>query len=464
MDAAELMYAGPTEQAALRSRGEVTAGDLVEASLERIAALDGRLNAFVETYEDEAREAALAADRRGPDPERPWAGIPLALKDQHDLAGRVTGWGTVANATPAPHDDPVVRRLRESGAIIVGKTRLPELAIYGFTESQHSGPTRNPWDTSRTCGGSSGGSAVAVASGMVGLATASDGAGSIRIPAACCGLFGYKPSSGRTRGSGGWGGLSVNGSVTRTVRDAVAYADLLAEPGIDHLQRVLDESDQPRLRIGVSTAAMVTGPAAPVDEVVMVAVADTADVLAGLGHAVRPVRLKLLAASNQLSARYLHAIKESAAACVEHPGALERRTRQIVSLGKLVPHALEVRARVAGERDSGPLSRLFDPATGVDVLLTPVLNTLPLPIGTWADSSGLATLLGMSRAYGFTAIWNHLGRPAASVPAGLSASGLPLAVQLIGRRGADADVIRLSCQLERARPWAARRPDAATAR
>jgi amidase len=210
MDQADLVYSGAAAQAAMIARREVSSREVVEACLARIDAYDGRLNAFKEVYAEQALAQADEADRRvGQHDHSPLLGVPVAVKDDVDVAGRVTGHGTTATRRPAALDSAVVRLLREAGAVVLGKTHLPELAIYGFTESRSYGVTRNPWDIRRTPGGSSGGSAAAVAAGLVGIASASDGAGSIRIPAACCGLFGFKPSPGRTAGSGAWGGLGV---------------------------------------------------------------------------------------------------------------------------------------------------------------------------------------------------------------------------------------------------------------
>jgi amidase len=351
-------------------------------------------------------------------------------------------------------DSPVVRLLREAGAIVIGKTHLPELAIYGFTESRSHGATRNPWDVRRTPGGSSGGSAAAVSAGMVGIASASDGAGSIRIPAANCGLFGFKPSLGRTVGSGGWGGLSVQGALAHTVADSAWYVDLIGAPGAEHVTPSVGRDPGP-LRIGVSTSALrVLGLRGKVDAETRDAVEQTARTLRELGHDVRELDLPLDSAAQEFSLRYLRAIHDSAA-LVDDPQRLERRTRQLVRLGGVVPASLARRARAAGERDAGKLGEALH---GIDMLLTPVTNRPPVKVGRWARAGGLRTVLGMSRVYGFTPLWNHTGRPAASVPAGLSRAGMPLAVQLVGRRDHDAEIFAVSAQLEQARPWADLRP------
>lgn len=454
MDQAELVYSGAAAQAALVARREVSAREVVAACLDRISAYDPRLNAFKEVYAEQALDAADGADRRvvQGDP-APLLGVPVAVKDDVAVAGRVTGYGTSANERAAVLDSAVVRLLREAGAIVLGKTHLPELAVYGFTESATYGVTRNPWDIRRTPGGSSGGSAAAVAAGLVGIASASDGAGSIRIPAACCGLFGFKPSPGRTVGSGTWGGLGVQGAQARSVADSAWYVDLIASPGAEPLTPAVGR-DPGRLVVGVSTTPMRVGVRGRVHPEVVAAVRQTADTLTGLGHHVREVELPQDRAAQEFSLRYLRAIHDSAA-LLEDPRRLEPRTRRLVRVGGAVPARAARRARAAGERDAG---RLDEALSGIDLLLTPVMNRTPVEVGRWARAGGVRTLLSMARVYGFTSLWNHTGRPAASVPAGMASDGLPLAVQLVGGRGRDGDVVAVAAQLERARPWARLRP------
>jgi amidase len=454
MDQAELVYSGAAAQAEMIARREVSSREVVEACLARIERIDPRLNAFKEVYAEQALAAADDADRRVAQGDlSPLLGVPVAVKDELGVVGRVTGYGTTATERPAVLDSAVVRLLREAGAIVLGKTHLPELAIYGFTESASYGVTRNPWDVRRTPGGSSGGSAAAVAAGLVGIASASDGAGSIRIPAACCGLYGFKPSPGRTVGGGGWGGLSVQGALARSVADSAWYVDLVASPGAEPLTPSVGRAPG-RLVVGVSTSPMRVGLRGRVAPEVAAAVRDTARVLADLGHDVREVDLPQDRAAQEFSLRYLRAIHESAW-LVEEPRRLEPRTRQLVRIGGMVPARVARRARAAGERDGG---RLDTALRDIDLLLTPVTNRTPVEVGRWARRGGIRTVLGMSRVYGFTPLWNHSGRPAASVPAGIAPDGLPLAVQLVGRRGRDADVVAVSAQLEQARPWADRRP------
>ncbi|HET7508359.1 MAG TPA: amidase family protein, partial [Solirubrobacterales bacterium] len=228
----ELAFVGAARQAEMVRGGEVSPKELVQLSLDRIARLDPELNSFRKVFAEKALlEAEQAEARVAAGEERPLLGVPIAIKDEVDVVGEVNTHGTDGFSEPAKADSEMVRRLREAGAIIVGLTLLPELAICGFTESATYGVTRNPWNPQRTPGGSSGGSAAAVAAGLVPIASAGDGAGSIRIPAASCGLFGIKPSRGRASLAPlteGWRGMAVLGSVSRNVLDSALWLDIIS--------------------------------------------------------------------------------------------------------------------------------------------------------------------------------------------------------------------------------------------
>lgn len=442
MDAAALVADTPRAQADALRTGAVTATELAEATLAAAREVDARVNAFAAIDAEGALAAAQEADRRRAAGEKgPLLGVPIALKDDLDAAGHVTSWGTRARRTPARSDDMVVRTLRVAGLVPIGRTTLPELALYGFTESARFGTTRNPVDPRRTPGGSSGGSAAAVAGGAVGIATASDGAGSIRIPAACCGLVGIKPGAGRMPG-GGWNGLAVQGCLTRRVPDSVLYLDLVGEFPVP-LAAAADQ-DPPPLRIGVDLASPVS-PALPLDPELAGAARRSAEVLAGLGHDVREVRARYGAASVGFVARMLHGVA-AAAAEVDDPTLLEARTAEVARLGRLVPEALVGPARRQGEARGRRL--LAD--LGVDVLLTPPARGPAVPVGYWDGRRGLTTMLGLARHYAHTPAFNHTGQPAAVVPVGRTRAGLPLAVQLAVPPGDDARLVSLAAQLERA--------------
>lgn len=463
---ADLAFVGAAKQAEMVRAGEVSPSELVELYLERIERLGPRLNAFRVVLAERAElEAAQAEARLEAGEERPLLGVPIALKDEVDLAGTLSTHGTDAYPERAAADCEMVRRLREAGAIVIGKTLLPELAICGFTESATWGVTRNPWNPQRTPGGSSGGSAAAVAAGLVPIASASDGAGSIRIPAASCGLFGLKPQRGRISLAPlreHWNGLSAAGCLSRSVLDAALWLDVTSggseEPGAPPPpERPFVEAARTppgRLRVAWSTAAPRAAAPPSVGEVAKGAVAETAELLRSLGHDVVQRDPDWGSIGDNVAPRYLRGIAEDFAR-VPYPERLERRTRGFARLGKLVPEVLFERALRGREADAARVGAIFESA---DVLMTPVMGGTALPVRRWEGRGALWTLLGMSRFYPYCVPWNHLGNPAMSVPAGFAADGMPLAVQIVGRPGDEATLLSLAAQLEAERPWADKRP------
>jgi amidase len=468
MDGAEVAFAGIARQAELVRSRAISSRELVELYLERIERLDRQLNAYRKVFPERALAEADAADRRvAAGEDGPLLGVPVAIKDIVDIEGEVTAFGTGAFDDPAPADAPLVRSLREAGAVILGKTNLPELAICGFTESKTWGITRNPWSLERSPGGSSGGSGAAVAAGLVGGASASDGAGSIRIPAAFCGLFGLKPQRGRLpiEPPDHWRGMSVNGCVSRGVLDTALFLDLTllragengAPPPPDRPYVEAAGTPPGRLRIAISAKPVRALSPPIVTDDVKRGLAETEELLRTLGHDVRREDPPIgQAAGTNFIARYSRGIRDEVVE-VPHPERLEARTRGFGRLGALYPAWFASRARRLAERDADRINAIFDRA---DVLITPTVGEPPIEIGRWERAGALRTELGMSRTYCFTPIWNHTGQPAASVPAGFTADGLPLAVQLIGRPNDEATVISLAAQIEAERPWADRRPPA----
>jgi len=444
--------------------GEVSPRELVQLCLERIERLDPQLNSFRVLFAERALlEAEQAEARLRSGEERPLLGVPVAIKDEVDVTGDVTTYGTDGFEEPAGADAEAVRKLREAGAIVVGKTLLPELAICGFTESATYGVTRNPWNPQRTPGGSSGGSASAVAAGLVPIAFASDGAGSIRIPASSCGLFGLKPQRGRVSVAPDherWNGMSAFGCVSRSVRDTALWLDISLDrsgAGPPPPERPLVEaaaSPPGKLRVAWSTQAPRAVAPATVDEVAKRAAADTADLLDSLGHEVTPRDPDWGNLGNNAVPRYLHGIAEDFAK-VPHPERLERRTRHMAQLGRLIPEGVFENARRGEQADAARVNAIFD---SCDVLMTPVMGGTALPVRRWEGRGALWTLLGMSRFYPYCIPWNHLGNPAMSVPAGFAADGMPLAVQIVGRPGDEPTLLSLAAQIEAERPWADRRP------
>ena len=458
MDLADLSAADLVRRTA---SGEVAVADVVEASLQRIDRRNPGVNAFSVVLADRARAdaARLDANRSAGEQVGPLHGVPVAIKEEIDVAGCVTTFGGRGNSTPAAEDGEVVRRLRQAGAVVVGKTRMPEFGQWPFTESVDGGITRNPWDRTRTPGGSSGGTAVAVALGMVPVGIGGDGGGSIRIPSACCGLFGLKPTRGRVTTHPMphlWWSLGTTGPLTRTVLDSALVYDVIRGNTADDLFTAPEPStsfiaaagfDPGRLRIGWTTGPVARGVRAVPEHVA--AVQETARVLAGLGHDVREVQPDFPDTTLAFIGQFLGGVSAEADA-VEHPELLEPRTRLVLQLGRPVSRGLVDKAMAAGERAAERANRVF---SEVDVLLTPTIPDRPRHVGLLSGTRPVRVGAASTRMIGFTALWNVTGNPAASVPAGLGADGLPLAVQLVGRMGDEPTLLRVAAQLERTRPW-----------
>jgi amidase len=375
--------------------------------------------------------------------------VPIAVKDTEDVAGEHTTWGTAAYGERAAGDNDLVARLRSAGAVILGKTNLPELAIIGDTEGPAFGVTRNPWDTDRSPGGSSGGSGAAVAAGLCAAATGSDGAGSIRIPAANCGLVGLKPQRDRiTLGAlaGHWHGLSVAGFLTRTVTDTA----LLLEVGAGQPFAGAAQPEPGRLRVAMSCKPPAPG---PVDRDVRASVERVAERLRALGHEVVERDPAYGVAVLAVVARYLSGIAQDAER-FQRPERLQRRTRGIVRLGRLIPAPAIERALRDEVRHAARINELF---RDHDVLLTPTTARPPVAAAAWEGMSGLRTVLELANAYPFTAMWNMTGQPALSIPAP-PLDGLPVGAQLIGPPDGEARLLALGAQLERELGWPEHRP------
>jgi amidase len=462
----DVAFAGAAKQAEMVRAGEISPTELVQLCLDRIGRLNPQLNAFRKVLAEKALlEAQQAEARLKAGEERPLLGVPIAIKDEVAVAGEVTTFGTDAFEEPAKEDCEMVKRLREAGAIVIGLTLLPEMAICGFTESATYGVTRNPWDPQRSPAGSSGGSAAAVAAGMVPIASAGDGGGSIRLPASSCGLFGLKPTRGRIPldpHDEMWNGMAVLGCVSRTVEDTALWMDVTAggsrEPGAPPPpDRPFVESAKTapgKLRVAYSTLAPRAAAPPTVDEVVKVAVADAAELLRSLGHEVAPRDPDWGGIGNNITPRFLRGVSDTVDE-VPHPERLESRTRGFGRLGGMLPDAIFERALRGREVDAARVNAIFD---SCDVLVTPVMGGTAIPIRRWEGKGALRTVIGMSRFYPYCVPWNHLGNPAMSVPMGIAADGLPLAVQIVGPMGSEATLLSLAGQLEAERPWAEKRP------
>jgi len=473
MDATDLAYAGAARQAQLIAAGEVTSRELTEIVLERIARIDPRLNAYRVVLAEQALAAADAADarrdkaftatgrrRKGSDEPGILNGVPVAIKDDADVAGEITAWGSAAHGPAKTQDAEVVARLRAAGAVVVGKTNVPEMTALPWTESVAFGATRNPWDLGRTPGGSSGGSAAAVAAGLAGLALGSDGGGSIRIPAGWCGVFGIKPQQDRVPlapHDDAWQGMSVNGPIARCVADAALFLDATsALPVPDGGFAGACATAPPPLRIALSTAHPfgVLPPALAPDQ--RRALDETAELLRSLGHTVverDPDYPKSI--WNSVNVRIVRGVADDVAASMPNRDRLERRIRHVAAVGGAMPASL---VRWARDAQAGQLRRVAAIFDDVDVVLLPVHPTGPYRVGQMTERSVVGMLAQAPRMVAYVAGINVVGLPACSVPAGFDVDGLPVAVQLLGPQEGEARLLALAAQLERERPWAGQRP------
>jgi amidase len=452
-DRRELAFAGVARQAELVRSGEVSPRELVETALERIGRLDRDLNAFRVVFDDRALlEADQAGGRALGSDDRPLLGVPIAVKDDMAVAGTPRVSGSRAHGPDEPQDCELVRLLRAAGAIIIGVARTPELTLWPFTETVQGGVTRNPWELGVTPGGSSGGPASAVAAALVAASTASDGAGSIRIPAACCGLFGLKTTRGLVTTAPldeVWAGLAVYGFLTRSVADsALLYEVATGRPLVAAARR-----DPGKLRIALTTK-IPPGVAVRLKADQRRATLETAELLRSLGHEVveRDPSYGLRAGPNVMVRFFSGAYAE--AQTMAHRERLEPRTRRIVRAGAGARRLLR-RAIAAQASDARRINAIFD---DVDVVLSPTMPGAPLRIGRYKDCGAARTFNAAAGVVAFAAVWNHLGNPSAAVPAGFDGGGLPLSVQIAGPPDGDETLLSLAHQLEVARPWADRRP------
>ncbi|GIH76090.1 amidase [Planobispora longispora] len=452
-------------------RGKVTAPAVVEEHLRTIAGRDGSVGAFRRVRAEEALAEAAAVQEREDLAELPLAGVPIAVKDNVPVRGEAMRCGSAATPdTPAAEDHPVVARLREAGAVVVGITNVPELCLAGFSDSVY-GVTRNPWDLERTSGGSSGGSAAAVASGMVPLAHGADGLGSLRIPAACCGIVSIKPGLGVVPPpEPDWHGMSENGPLATTVADlalalAVMAGDMsLTTPGeteslrvgdsIDDYPGGLTTSEPVKLKIAVAPRPLPSGFA--VDREFQEAVHGAARILGEAGHTVveHDVRMPLWTGTAGVFTWFTFA-REDAAGLDRR--RLERRTRALARTGRVLGALGLDGARGRDRWRAHEADQWFGDA---DVLVSPTLAMVPPRAERW----GRRGLFGNARAnltYApATAAWNMAGWPAMTVPYGRHSTGLPIGVQLVAAPGGEAQLLTLAAHLEAAAPWPRHAPPA----
>jgi amidase len=425
--------------------GRVTPVEVVRAHLEHIAALDGRVGAFQLVRRERALAEAEQLEARPDLADLPLAGVPIGVKDNTAVEGEPKREGSPATpGEPQPEDAEVVRRLRAAGAIVVGITRMPELGVWGTSDGAF-GVARNPWNLDKTPGGSSGGSAAAVAAAMVPAAHANDGMGSIRIPAANCGLFGLKPGSGvmpRQPDASDWNGLTENGAVATTVQDVALLISVMADRSD---LRDPGPPDGP-LRIAVSTKAPAAG--VRVDRHLREATEASARLLAGQGHHIATAHPPhAVRDANTLLVWWCVGVAGEAESL--DPRKLEPRNRRMAAVGRL-DRRLGLFKQQTRDRFRERMKAFFE---AHDLLLTPALARPAISSRMWSKRGWLANLLSNAWYAPFAAPWNVAGFPAASVPAGMHPSGLPMAVQIVGAPGAEGSILQLAAQLETLRPW-----------
>ncbi|MGP4089019.1 amidase [Streptomyces sp. KR55] len=457
--------AGLAETARALADGKVTSGALVETALARIEATQDTLNAFRIVRAQAALAEAEAADRElAAGVRRPLLGVPVAVKDDMDVAGEPTAFGCRGGFPPVAEDGEAVRRLRAAGAVIVGKTNTCELGQWPFTEGPAFGATRNPWSTDHTPGGSSGGSAAAVAAGLVPAALGSDGAGSVRIPASWTHLIGIKPQRGRIstwpRGES-FQGITVNGTLARTVTDAALLLDSASgnHEHDPHCPPVLDVSeavgrDPGRLRIALSLKPPFTALPARLHPEIRARVVELAERLAALGHTVEEADPPY----GQIGLTFVPRATVGVAERVrEAPdlALLDPRTREAARLGRLLGGAP---LRAARRAEAALHRRIGGFFSSYDVVLAPTTAAPPPRIGAMLKLGGLATDRAMIAACPYAWPWNVLGWPGVNVPAGFVTGGLPVGAQLLGPAHSEPLLVSLAAQLEADLRWHELRP------
>lgn len=441
----------PATEIATRVRaGEWTAVDVVRAHLAHIDAVDARIGAFRVVRHEAALAEAAAVDAHPDRASLPLAGVPVAIKDNVEVAGEVATVGTAAHApAPAASDHAVVARLRAAGAVVVGITRVPELCIYSATDGPGT-VTRNPWDTAYSSAGSSGGSAAAVAAGCVPVAHGNDGMGSLRLPAAACGLVTLKPGRGvipAGLGADSWSGMAENGALTTTVGDlAAAFAVLAGDPA--YAEASAGAAPARPLRVALSTMSPIPG--VRLDAAGRAAIEAVVAELRSAGHDVaKRTPLVTPPAALALFARWFAGADADARFLGIDRRDLQPRSRAHARLGAAARRAGLVRPRSA-EAFRARMARFFE---DVDVLLTPIVTGKPLAARPWHERGFLANLTANARWAPWSAAWNFAGLPALVVPVGPGRDGLPTAVQFVGPAGSETRLLWLAGELERRLPW-----------
>jgi amidase len=472
----EIAWLDATAQAELVRKKEVSPAELVDGAIARIEKLNPQLNAVITPMYDLARAAA-----RGPLPDGPFTGVPFLLKDLlAAYAGVRMASGTTFMKDHVPdHDQELVRRYKRTGLIVVGKTNTPELGVVCTTEPRAFGATNNPWDPTRSPGGSSGGAAAAVASGMVPAAHASDGGGSIRIPASVCGLFGMKPTRGRTTLGPDFGdidhGFVVEHAVTRSVRDSAALLDATlgplvgdpyyqAPPAVPYAEEVKRAPGKLRIALTVKSAS-----GTPVHEDCVAAARDAGKLCESLGHSVEEIDFAEID-GNAVSQAFIGLWAGGFARTIDSLGKqtgrepteadFEPLTWALYTMGRGMDAVAYLTAHAGVQSIARAILTKLEP---YDVSITPTVAEPPVPLGTFKEPEGFAmgALVRCAAFAPFTPVCNMTGVPAMSVPLVWNQAGLPIGVHFAARFGDEATLFRLAGQLEQARPWAKRRPKVA---
>jgi amidase len=463
MSATDLMLKPVHDVAALVRGGEIAAREAASAALERIEALDERVHAFVEVDAERALEAAAAIE---PGDERPFAGVPIAIKVNTPVSGLCMNFGSKFLQGHRPsHNAYLVRRLRDAGFVVIGVTNMPEFGILPTTEPRHTGATHNPWDLERTPGGSSGGSAAAVAAGMVPVAHGNDGGGSLRIPAACCGLVGLKPSRGRvSRGPDlGDSFLACDGVLTRTVTETAQLLDVLAgyevgdatwaprpvEPYATAVRR-----DPGRLRVAMTALNPFE---AEVDPECMRGMRVAGELLASLGHEVEEAAPALPDAD--ALGLFMRAFGPAVSLGIGYGELLAGRPPAEDEIEPLSREIFNLSRELNSVAYLGAVAQLQAVARGIvaffaeyDLLLTPALAERPLPIGecTGYGENPMADLERSARFTPYTSLFNVTGQPAIALPVGFGDDGLPTAAQLVAKPLGEDTLLQVAAQMEAA--------------
>jgi amidase len=450
MDSAQVGVRGLVGETASHIAGRVRSGDadpmeIIQAHIENARTCDLAIRAFRSLRPERAIEEAAALAARSDLADLPLAGVPVAIKDNVCVAGESMRNGSPATPdTPCVNDHEIVRRLRAAGAIVLGLTNVPELSVWGTSDGPF-GDVRNPWNPDRTAGGSSGGSAASVAAGMVPIAHGNDAAGSIRIPAACCGLFGIKPGHGVVPagiGPTSWFGMAENGALASTVDDAALMLAVLAYRGD------LRSPEPPGAPLRIAVSIRTPLPGTRMDAQYRAAPESIGEMLAREGHDVEtsdpPYSMRL---AMPILARWFAGTAQDAAAL--NPDALQKRTRTHVRMGRLA-----VRMGLVHPADVVRWhQRAMEFFRRHDILITPALAAPPIPRLGWDTRSWIANLSSNAMYAPFCAPWNLAGFPACSVPAGFHSNGLPLAVQLVAGPGGEGVLLAVARQIEQLRPW-----------